>query len=84
MTYEYRRATWDEVTELGPQGWRLVPVPPIAEMRNVLGQPQMGDPLYAMEREMPGGKAADPDPGKKWLSDSARAGGAGGLITAPR
>jgi len=51
MTYEYRRATWDEVTELGPQGWRLVPVPPIAEMRNVLGQPQMGDPLYAMERE---------------------------------
>ncbi|HTJ68214.1 MAG TPA: hypothetical protein VL551_11845 [Actinospica sp.] len=50
--FEYRRATWDEVCELGPQGWRLVAVPPIAEMRNVLGQPQMGEPLYAMEREI--------------------------------
>jgi len=53
--FEYRRATWDEVCELGPQGWRLVAVPPIAEMRNILGQPQMGEPLYAMERETCGG-----------------------------
>ncbi len=50
--YEYRHATWEEVCQLGPQGWRLVAVPPIAEMRNVLGQPQVGEPLYAMEREM--------------------------------
>jgi hypothetical protein len=49
--YEYRRATWDEVPGLGQQGWRLVPVPPIVEMRQVLGQPQMSDPQYVMERE---------------------------------
>jgi hypothetical protein len=30
-------------------------------MRNVLGQPQMGDPLYAMERET-GAQAADQHP----------------------
>lgn len=49
-SFEYRRATWDEVQSLGPQGWRLVPVPPIVEMRNVLGAMQPGEPLYAMER----------------------------------
>lgn len=49
--YEYRRATWDEVCDLGPLGWRLVPVPPIVEMRQVLGQAQMGEPLYTVERE---------------------------------
>jgi hypothetical protein len=53
--FEYRRATWAEVCELGPQGWRLVAIPPIAEMKNVLGQPQMGEPMYAMEREASGG-----------------------------
>ena len=53
--FEYHRATWDEVCALGPQGWRLVAVPPIAEMRNVLGQPQMGEPLYALERQAGGG-----------------------------
>lgn len=56
--YEYRRATWDEVVTLGPQGWRLVPLPPVQEVKNVLGQPQMGEPLYAMERE-----ADEPQPG---------------------
>ncbi|HEY2086723.1 MAG TPA: hypothetical protein VGH54_11965 [Mycobacterium sp.] len=57
--YEYRRATWTQVCELGPQGWRLVPVPPIAEMKQVLGQPQMGEPLYAMERQArPEGESA--------------------------
>lgn len=50
--YEYRRATWEEVCALGPQGWRLVAVPPIAEVKNVLGQQQMGEPLYAVEREL--------------------------------
>lgn len=39
--------------KLGPQGWRLVPVPPVQEVRQVLGQPQLGEPLYAMERETP-------------------------------
>ena len=57
--YEYRRATWPEVCDLGPQGWRLVAVPPIMEMKQVLGQMQAGEPLYAMEREVaPGGPAA--------------------------
>lgn len=49
--FEYRRATWDEVCQLGPQGWRIVPVPPIVEMRQVLGQMQAGEPLYVIERE---------------------------------
>jgi hypothetical protein len=50
--YEYRHATWDEVVALGPQGWRLVPVPPIVEMRQTLGQMvQAGEPLYVMERQ---------------------------------
>jgi hypothetical protein len=60
--FEYRRATWSEVCELGPQGWRLVPVPPIAEMKQVLGQAQMGEPLYAMEREAPMVLRATPVP----------------------
>ena len=50
--FEYRRATWPEVCELGPQGWRLVPVPPIVEMRQVLGQMQAGEPLYVVERQV--------------------------------
>ena len=49
--FEYKHATWAEVCELGPQGWRLVAVPPIVEMKQVLGQPQMGEPLYVLERE---------------------------------
>lgn len=56
-SWEYRRATWDEVCKLGQQGWRLVPVPPFAEMKQVLGQPQMGELTYTVERENPG---ADP------------------------
>lgn len=65
--FEYRRATWAEVCDLGPQGWRLVAVPPVAEMRNVLGQPQMGEPLFAMEREAPpraAGELLRPDGGR--------------------
>jgi hypothetical protein len=49
--WEYRRVTWAQVCEMGTQGWRLVPVPPIVEMKQVLGQMQQGEPLYAMERE---------------------------------
>lgn len=49
--WEYTRATWDEVIKLGPQGWRLIAVPPVQEVRQVLGQPQVGEPLYTMERE---------------------------------
>jgi hypothetical protein len=51
--YEYRRATWAEVCELGPLGWRLLSVPPVQEVKNVLGQMQAGEPLYAIEREAP-------------------------------
>ena len=50
-SFEYRHATWAEVCDLGPQGWRLVPVPPIQEVRQVLGQQQVTEPLYVMERE---------------------------------
>jgi hypothetical protein len=50
--WEYMRATWDEVREFGPKGWRLIAVPPVQEVRQVLGQPQVGEPLYAMEREV--------------------------------
>lgn len=28
-------------------------MPPVAEVKNLLGQQQMGEPLYAMEREIP-------------------------------
>ena len=50
--WEYAHATWDEVCQLGPQGWRLIAVPPVQEVRQVLGQPRVGEPLYVMEREI--------------------------------
>ncbi len=43
--FEYQRATWEQVCQLGPQGWRLVAVPPV-------------EPLYAMEREAASGARA--------------------------
>jgi hypothetical protein len=49
--FEYRRATWTEVCDLGPKGWRLVPVPPVQEMKQLLNQVQPGELLYTMERE---------------------------------
>jgi hypothetical protein len=49
------------VCELGPQGWRLVAVPPIVEMKQTLGQMQAGEPLYAMELET-GAQAAGQPP----------------------
>lgn len=54
MPYEYQRVPWERVNEMAGQGWRLVPIPPVGELRNVLGQMQMGEPLYAMERETSG------------------------------
>jgi hypothetical protein len=72
--FEYRRATWSEVCELGPQGWRLVPVPPIMEMRQVLGQMQPGEPLYVVEREAPMVLRATPVPHIA-RPDAARDGG---------
>lgn len=55
--FEYRRATWDEVVQLGAQGWRMVPIPPIVEMRPgaLLNQMQQSEPLYTMERELAAG-----------------------------
>jgi len=62
MGWEYRRATWDEVCELGPQGWRLVATPPFAEVRQGLAGPQMmGELLYTVEREVAG--RVEPGPG---------------------
>ena len=55
MGWEYRRVTWEQVCELGPQGWRLVAVPPFAEVRQGLAGPQMiGELLYTVEREVQG------------------------------
>lgn len=68
--YEYRRATWAEVCDLGPKGWRMVAVPPIIEMKQVLGQMQAGEPLYAMERETPAMMLT----GERYDSALARAG----------
>ena len=52
VTLEYERVPWARVNDMAAQGWMLVAIPPIAEMKNVLGQMQMGEPLYAMEREV--------------------------------
>ena len=64
MGWEYRRVTWDEVCELGPQGWRLVAVPPFAEVRQGLAGPQMmGELLYTVERETRGTLPGRVEPG---------------------
>lgn len=50
--YEYARVPWDEVAGHAAQGWRLMPIPPMPEMKAVLGQVQMtGVILYHLERE---------------------------------
>ena len=52
MTFEYQRVPWDEVAEHAAQGWRLIPIPPMPEMRAGLGGVQMtGVILYHLERE---------------------------------
>jgi len=55
MTYEYRRVPWEQVDGLAAQGWRLMSIPPMPEMKNLgLGQVQMtGTVLFFMEREAP-------------------------------
>jgi len=53
--FEYARVPWDEVAGHAAQGWRLMPIPPMPEMKAsaVLGQMQMtGVILYHLEREM--------------------------------
>jgi len=53
MTYDYCRVPWEQVEGLAAQGWRLMQIPPMPEMRNLgLGQVQMtGAVLFFMERE---------------------------------
>lgn len=52
MTYEYARVPWEQVADLAAQGWRLMQIPPMPEMKAVLGQVQMtGVVLFFMERE---------------------------------
>ena len=57
--YEYIRVTWEQVAEHAADGWRLMPIPPMPEMKAVLGQVQMtGVVLYHLEREArPAGQA---------------------------
>lgn len=51
--YKYARVPWDEVAGHAAQGWRLMPIPPMPEMKAVLGQVQMtGVILYHLEREL--------------------------------
>lgn len=53
MTFEYCRVPWEQVGDLAAQEWRLLPIPPMPEMKNLgLGQVQMtGTVLFFMERE---------------------------------
>jgi hypothetical protein len=51
MPTEYTRVPWDRVNDMAAEGWRLVLIPPVPEMKAVLGQLQMGELLFAMERE---------------------------------
>lgn len=54
--YEYARVPWEQVDGLAAQGWRLMAIPPVPEMKAVLGQVQMtGVILYHLERETQGG-----------------------------
>lgn len=51
--YEYCRIPWEQVESLAAQGWRLMQIPPMPEMKNLgLGQVQMtGQVLFFMERD---------------------------------
>ncbi len=54
MSWEYARVPWEQVGEHAARGWRLMPIPPMPEMKAMLGQVQMtGVVLYHLEREMP-------------------------------
>jgi hypothetical protein len=55
MATEYTRVPWDRVNDMAAEGWRLVLIPPVPEMKAVLGQLQMGELLFAMEREAQAG-----------------------------
>jgi hypothetical protein len=52
MVWEYARIPWEQVSDLAAQGWRLMQIPPMPEMKNLgLGQVQMtGVVLFFMER----------------------------------
>ena len=53
IAFEYARVPWDEVGRHAAQGWRLMEIPPMPEMKAVLGQVQMtGVILYHLEREL--------------------------------
>ena len=54
MSWEYARVPWEQVAGHAALGWRLMEIPPMPEMKAVLGQVQMtGVILYHLEREMP-------------------------------
>lgn len=61
--YEYARVPWEQVADLAAQGWRLMQIPPVPEMKAMLGQVQMtGVVLYHLEREVRGGDSAGLSP----------------------
>lgn len=58
--YEYARVPWEQVESLAAQGWRLMQIPPVPEMKAMLGQVQMtGVVLYHLERELAAGTAGN-------------------------
>ena len=64
MSWEYARVPWEQAVELAGQGWRLMPIPPMPEMKAVLGQVQMtGVVLYHLEREVGIAGRVEPGPG---------------------
>jgi len=68
MTYEYQRVPWEQVTELAVHGWRLMEIPPMPEMKNLLGQVQMtGVVLFFMERPAHSVEKAGPGPAARTL-----------------
>ena len=85
--FEYARVPWDEVAGRAADGWRLMPVPPMPEMKAVLGQVQMtGVILYHLEREQAeADQAAQQDRAghagpSLWSGSADGRGGAGGLM----
>ncbi len=74
MAWEYARVAWEQVAQHAADGWRLMPIPPMPEMKAMLGQVQMtGVVLYHMERETRGGGRAGIGPvASMFLPESQR------------
>ena len=50
--YEYKMVPFDELTAYGADRWRVVPIPPMQEIRMILGQATPGLLTFLMERQV--------------------------------